>query len=366
MLAFNQNGQPYEPLAGYPGHEQIPPDRRTIFTASELSEADMPSTDWLVPGLIGSGLTMLAAGPKIGKSWLALQLAVAAATGGVALDCVRLEQRPVLYVALDDKGPRRLQRRLRMMGVDRLPLDNLTFITEIPGAGTASEMIAEYLDQPQNTRSFVILDTLGSALPAYAHRPQESSYAYDCRILGGFHDIMDSHPDASLLIVHHTRKMGAVDTVDTINGTQGVGAAFDTVMILNRPRHSCTGILFVTSRDVPENSYEMTFDARTGLWQMEGGNLEAAAKAAREHENSGRLSEGMNRLVSVVDNAANPVTASDVAGELGWDIARTRTYLSRAASAGQISKIGRGLYSGLGVVGSEACGRGTPECTPVE
>ena len=344
MLAFNQNGQPYEPLTGYPGHEQIPPDRRTIFTAAELSEAN-----WLIPGLISSGLTLLAAGPKIGKSWLALQLAIAAATGGTALGYARVEQRPVLYIALDDKGPRRLQRRLRMMGVDQMSLGNLTFITEIPGAGTASEMISEYLAQPQNAKSFVILDTLGSALSAYAHRPQESSYAYDSRILGGFHDIMDSHPDASLLIVHHTRKMGAVDAVDTINGTQGISAAFDTVMVLNRPRQSRAGTLFVTSRDVPENSYEVTFDAQTGLWQLEGGNLEAAAKAAREHESSGRLGESMIRLISVVDNAANPVTASDVAGELGWDVTRTRTYLSRAVNAGQILKIGRGLYSSFGI-----------------
>lgn len=87
MLAFNQNGQPYEPLTGYPGHEQIPPDRRTIFTATELSEANMPSINWLVPGLISSGLTLLAAGPKIGKSWLALQLSIAAATGGPARLC---------------------------------------------------------------------------------------------------------------------------------------------------------------------------------------------------------------------------------------------------------------------------------------
>lgn len=356
MHAFNQNGQPYEPLAGYPGHEQIPPDRRTIFTGSELSEADMPPIDWLVPGLIGSGLIMLAAGPKIGKSWLALQLAVAAATGSTVLGDTRMEQRPVLYIALDDKGPRRIQRRLHMMGADRLALDNLAFITEIPGAGTASELIAEYLDQPQNARSFVILDTLGSALPAYAHRPQESSYAYDYRILGGFHDIMDSHSGASLLIVHHTRKMGAVDTVDTINGTQGISAAFDTVMVLNRPRQSRTGTLFVTSRDVSEGSYEMTFDAQTGLWRLEGGNLETAAKAAREHENCGHLGESMNRLISVVNNAANPITASDVAGELGWDVTRTRTYLSRAVNAGQISKAGRGLYSGSGVGDPETCG----------
>lgn len=356
MLAFNQNGQPYEPLTGYPGHEQIPPDRRTIFTATELSEANMPSINWLVPGLISSGLTLLAAGPKIGKSWLALQLSIAAATGGPALGYARVEQRPVLYIALDDKGPRRLQRRLRMMGADRMPLDSLTFITEIPGAGTASEMIAEYLDQPQNARSFVILDTLGSALSAYAHRPQESSYAYDSRILGSFHDIMDSHPDASLLVVHHTRKMGAVDAVDTINGTQGISAAFDTVMVLNRPRQSHTGTLFVTSRDVPENSYAMTFDDQTGLWQLEGGSLEAAAKAVREREGSGRLGENMSRLISVVNSAANPVTASDVAGELGWDVTRVRTYLSRAVNAGQILKIGRGLYSSFETEESETHG----------
>lgn len=89
----------------------------------------------------------------------------------------------------------------------------------------------------------------------------------------------------------------------------------------------------------------MTFDDQTGLWQLEGGSLEAAAKAARECEGSGRLGENMSRLISVVNSAANPVTASDVAGELGWDVTRARTYLSRAVNAGQILKIGRGLYS---------------------
>lgn len=64
----------------------------------------------------------------------------------------------------------------------------------------------------------------------------------------------------------------------------------------------------------------------------------------------------MSRLISVVNSAANPVTASDVAGELGWDVTRARTYLSRAVNAGQILKIGRGLYSSFETEESETHG----------
>ncbi len=73
----------------------------------ELAEQTFPETLWVVPDLLPEGLTLLAAKPKLGKSWLALGLALAVASGGVALGKVPVNQGAVLYLALED-SPKRL------------------------------------------------------------------------------------------------------------------------------------------------------------------------------------------------------------------------------------------------------------------
>ncbi len=55
---------------------------KTSYTGDELSDAEFPDPVWLVPGLIPVGLVVLAGRPKLGKSWMALQLAGAVASGG--------------------------------------------------------------------------------------------------------------------------------------------------------------------------------------------------------------------------------------------------------------------------------------------
>lgn len=57
---------------------------------------------------------MLAGRPKLGKSWLALQLAQASACGGKVFE-QSVEPGPVLYIALED-SERRLQQRLQLQG----------------------------------------------------------------------------------------------------------------------------------------------------------------------------------------------------------------------------------------------------------
>ena len=56
------------------------------WTATELLSHHFEDPPWVVPGLIPVGLTMLAGRPKIGKSMLSLQVALAHATGGRVLD----------------------------------------------------------------------------------------------------------------------------------------------------------------------------------------------------------------------------------------------------------------------------------------
>ena len=48
----------------------------------------LPPPRWAVPDLLPEGLTLLAGAPKLGKSWLSLNLSVAIASGGVALGSI--------------------------------------------------------------------------------------------------------------------------------------------------------------------------------------------------------------------------------------------------------------------------------------
>jgi RecA-family ATPase len=63
-----------------------------------------------VPGLLPVGLVMLAGRPKQGKSWLALQMAVAVGTGGKLLG-QDVPEGKTLYLALEDSA-RRIKSRL--------------------------------------------------------------------------------------------------------------------------------------------------------------------------------------------------------------------------------------------------------------
>jgi replicative DNA helicase len=65
---------------------QAAPDHRyTPITDAELWAKTFPPVRWAVPGIIPEGVTILAGSPKIGKSWLALGIAAAVASGGIGV-----------------------------------------------------------------------------------------------------------------------------------------------------------------------------------------------------------------------------------------------------------------------------------------
>ncbi len=52
---------------------------------------------YVVPGIIVEGLTLLAAKPKMGKSWMMLHAAIAVARGGFTLGDIHCAEGDVLY-----------------------------------------------------------------------------------------------------------------------------------------------------------------------------------------------------------------------------------------------------------------------------
>jgi AAA domain len=68
-----------------------------LRTGDWLDCQTFPPITWTVPGLVPQGITLLVGPPKAGKSWLSLNIALAAAAGGRALGALPVDE-PQLVV----------------------------------------------------------------------------------------------------------------------------------------------------------------------------------------------------------------------------------------------------------------------------
>jgi hypothetical protein len=255
-------GQPPRGDSGDTGDTRIRP--RTSWTAAELMAAQFPEPRWAVPGIVAEGVTVLAGAPKAGKSWLALGMGVAIASGGKMLGTIDVAAGPALYLALEDTG-RRLQTRLRLvLGKDPAP-HSLTLATQCPPLPSGgAELISGWIERHDGAR-LVVVDVLARIRgPVSRDLP---AYDADYRAVLGAKAIADRY-GVPFVIVHHTRKASAADFLDEVSGTQGVAGAADSVLVLKRVRGRADGILHVTGRDVEEASYALTFAADIGAWQL--------------------------------------------------------------------------------------------------
>lgn len=237
--------------------------QQTSWTAAELLAAEFPDPVWLAPDLIPTGLVVLAGRPKLGKSWMGLQLAIAVATGGRFLD-VQVEQRPVAYVALEDT-PRRLQNRLKKM---QMPASaKLHLVTAFPGLETPDTLATLERWRRDAGVRLIIIDTLTRALGAVDQNDNVTIGVIVAQL-----QRWAVSNDVCLLIVDHHRKAGAQadDLVSDIMGATSKPGAADALMGLYRQRGQTDATLKTTGRDIEERELAVKFDQVTGCWQLLG------------------------------------------------------------------------------------------------
>lgn len=327
--------------------DEQPVSRLTNMVNAEwLMGQHFPPTEYVVPGIIPEGLTLLVAAPKIGKSWMVLGLGVACALGGYAFGHIKVDQRPVLYLALED-GHRRLQSRLRSLNIPRPPAD-LHFLTHVASGGIL-DTIGEFMYEHRLEAPLVVLDTLGKAMPPASGN--ETQYGRDYRVAGALKGLADAVPGSSLILVHHTRKADGVDFIDAVSGTQGIAGAADTIAVLRRDRNEQGAILNVTSRDAKEGEYALILD-ESGNWEIKGTTLEEAAAAANtEHQTSG-VGDRMAEIIATVNRYPEGMRRRDLAELMHMDDNTVGRYLRRATEAGRIKSPSRGMYAPVSSVSS--------------
>jgi hypothetical protein len=242
------------------------PVRRTSWTARELLAAEFPEPRFAVPALVPEGLTFFAGAPKLGKSWLALGLSIAVASGGRALGAIPVDQGEVLYLALED-SPRRLKERLGIVLDGEQCPDGLRFFTEWPRLGDGgAEAISEWITEHPEAR-LVVIDVFTRMRPAEVKR--SDLYRADYNAAAGLQTVAIRH-GVAVVALYHTRKAEAADFVETVQGTFGLAAGADTILVARRGRGEADATLQATGRDISEQELALRFSLDAQTWTLLG------------------------------------------------------------------------------------------------
>ena len=306
------------------------PHHRIKFRRTSTNDIMATTYDpikWVVPGYISEGFLVLAGRQKLGKTWLAIDMALAVATGDVAVGSIMCEQGDVLYIDMEN-GPRRIQGRINTLFPDqrnRPDLSRLEWVTEAP------QMDAGFIDELEHWRTsvprprFVIIDVLQRIKPAGSMT--RNAYENDYVTWSPLQDWATRHGIA-VLGLHHTKKGGADDPLETLSGSNGLSACADTTLVLDSDQNGKT--LYVRGRDVEEKETALIFAG--GFWTILG----EAADVRRSDERT-------SITATLKENDA-PMTPAEMAAATGKPSLNVRQLLFKMAKAGEVHRVGGSRY----------------------
>lgn len=299
-------------------------DGLATFTANDLQAMEFPPLEFVVEGLITEGLTLLAGKPKMGKSWMALDMVMS-----VAIGCETLGSRPckkgtTLYCALED-NPRRLRRRMLQSYGDQIDWPvQFHFLTQMSrlderGRDSLEDWIVEH--QP----SLIIIDTLACVRPA---SKSNKEYDADYSALSPLQKLAGEYGIA-IIVIHHLRKMSGDDPLDMVSGTTGLTGAVDNVLVLDRKSDGAT--LYGRGREMED--IDIAMELENGLWRILGDT------------DTVRISSERKAIIEVLQKAEGAMGPKDIAEALGWPQENVRQLLKSMATDGELKKLSRGKYA---------------------
>lgn len=232
-----------------------------------LMDLNIAPPMFCVQGLIPQGLSILGGAPKVGKSWLVLELCLRIARGEPIWNLPTI-QGTALYLCLEDTLCR-IQQRLGSITDEAPP--NLFFANAASTlAEDLEEQILDFCKKHPDTR-LIVIDTF-QLVRAPAGEP---SYGGDYQELSKLKRLADALR-ISILLVHHLRKQGDRDPVNRLSGTSGISGAVDSIFILDRDeRNQSTAKLICTGRDIEHRELELRFSKESSVWELISDSLDS-------------------------------------------------------------------------------------------
>lgn len=323
-LTENLSGRPTPPL------RSLRSDWRDgISTAALLRTKTFQPIKFIVPNLITEGVNLLVSRPKLGKSWLALDVCLAASGDGYTLGNLKPMQGDVLYLALED-SERRLQGRIdRLLGAFRdwpARLHIKTRWRRIDDGGI--DDLKEWCDSVTEP-VLIVIDVFAKIRPA--HSKSKMLYEADYEAIGALQEFA-TDKKVAVVLVHHDRKMEAEDPFDTVSGSHGLTGAADTIIILKRTTNGVT--LHARGRDIEEQELAIQFNRDNCKWAILG----TAQEIKRSDERT--------RIIEALKKANGPMSVKAIMAAADMPKRNNLEFLlSKMLLEGEIERVGRGEYA---------------------
>jgi len=220
-----------------PDPEEPPKLPQGIASAAELYDKDFSAMVPVIEGdiTLTPGAWILAGKPKDGKTWLAMNLACAVASGQSYVGSRPPGGKPggVLYINVDDRNERRFISRLKYANLARPALERLIHVSKVDAEVFESAyQMTEALIQSFEGVKLIVIDTLGMFRSG---NRKDAAYQQEYEEVNALNELGQRY-GVCILIVHHFKK-GAVDPeypYESISGTLGLQGGVDGMIVLMR------------------------------------------------------------------------------------------------------------------------------------
>jgi len=298
---------------------------QSVITAPDLLEKEFPPPEWLIEGLLPEGLTVLSGAPKIGKSWLSLQLALAITTGRPIFGRAPASEKSVLLLALED-NERRLQTRITKCGIT--PSEN--FCLTIHWQGGIPALRQHLLDNPQI--KVCIIDTLAVFLPSQGAGGR-TTYDADVERMRELH-YLGLETNTSLIVIHHDKQGEDPDWASKMSGSNGITGTADTLIRLSvKTRGNKQAKLEVTGRDVEDLELNLKLDETNMSWQIDKG------------QDDKQLTALQSEVLKLVPAEPETIRSRKIADRLGKEQSQISDILKKLANRGYVISPSYSEYS---------------------
>lgn len=285
----------------------------SMESASSLNGRYVAPPEYIVPGLLATGLNIVASPPKFGKSWMMMDLAISVATGTPFMG-MDVRQDGVIYLALEDGDHRIKDRMLKVAGSRAIP-DNLFFVQTAPTLGDdLLKQLSELITSSGCHIGLLIVDTLQKVRGVAGKT--EGVYGYDYRELGKFKNFVDAN-NLCGVFVHHLNKGGDdADFVSRLNGSTGVSGAADAIITLTRAKRKDSETkMSITGRDVTERTLVIQMDWSTYRWMILGDERDVE----KDQKNSEFYSDPLVKtVIRRIEEAEELIDPEGDVSEVAW------------------------------------------------
>lgn len=260
-------GDVFGRLENEPRRKKDPPPLE-LHTAVELMGMDLKPPDFIIKDLVPVGVSMLSAASKIGKSWMALDMALSVVSGKpfMGFDTNKCE---VVYFALEDSWFRLKSRLKKLTGYDQAPA-GLTMAIRSENVQNGFMGQLEALLDGNTAVRLVIIDTFQKIRPPSDRN--KTAYEQDYQLLGEFGKLSLKH-NANILFLHHTRKGNGFegDPFGEILGSTALQGATDVMFVIKKQKRTDeNAIFYAAGRDIEQHELCLRFDKNTCRWINEG------------------------------------------------------------------------------------------------